>query len=715
MTSEITLYRADITPEMNYGFDDIEVFLASKSQYVIPRFQYVKNGLDISIKIEMPQDSINYRTYDYVKIKNDFEAPVYYFITNQTWRSEYTGELTLSIDSINTFTDFWTVKMTNKTKVIREHKDRFVKIDNKIFKKVDRESEGIAGINLIRKSNTRLEDDNPNVRGHWYLAYQSSISGESESGIQCSLVPLREDIVVGRNELDNAVWSVKVSSMAYDTVYFIDSSVCKSVTGAKGYNYKWTTAGQTGIMFWKVRATTGTKNVIYFRFIGYRSDDTIYSHWTTGEHKNTSETNELIFEDVSSYWYRTQSNLSPTFDIPSQNTITRSNFLATFTSTAYTPSPLAILDNINNWNKADSRLVKIIECPYCPADVTKQGSNYVPPSGFVQGSEDDLLRWTLYDTAQKFERANFITIDPSLQVFLPSNLDIHKNINYETKLLHSDFYTYKFNYDNFNVSIRYESIIDPTNIITVSYIQSNNISSKFLFDIKYLGDYEYISDYESMMVCTRNNELSIFNNEYLNYIKTGYNYDVKTKNRQVAQSWVNTGISVAGTVAAGVAGAATGNPFAVSSAVTMGASAVNSVANNIFNQVQAEQDLKQKLDVLANQSTSVSGADDLSLLNYYNNNALWLTTYEPTAKMKDTLFDLFYYCGYATNETKVPDLYTRRYFNYIQCEADFDYEAGNTLFKYIDDIKARLYNGVTLFHRYDDMHQEKENWETWIA
>lgn len=40
-------------------------------------------------------------------------------------------------------------------------------------------------------------------------------------------------------------------------------------------------------------------------------------------------------------------------------------------------------------------------------------------------------------------------------------------------------------------------------------------------------------DFENYMIVNRNNEESIFNNEYLNYVNNGYNYDKKARRLDV--------------------------------------------------------------------------------------------------------------------------------------------------------------------------------------
>lgn len=112
--------------------------------------------------------------------------------------------------------------------------------------------------------------------------------------------------------------------------------------------------------------------------------------------------------------------------------------------------------------------------------------------------------------------------------------------------------------------------------------------------------------------------------------------------------------------------------------------------------VQSEMAIKQKADELRAQASSVSGADDLNLMNWYGGNKAHLVKYEPTELSKSALNDLFYYCGYAHNEQEKPDLHTRYWFDYVQCEPDF--EECDVLKSYLDELRARWSLGVTVFH-----------------
>lgn len=79
--------------------------------------------------------------------------------------------------------------------------------------------------------------------------------------------------------------------------------------------------------------------------------------------------------------------------------------------------------------------------------------------------------------------------------------------------------------------------------------------------------------------------------------------------------------------------------------------------------------------------------------------------------MKESLYDLFRFTGYATNVQKLPDLNSRCRYNFVQCEAKFLNEDEDVLKPYVDDIKSRYSTGVTVYHNVDFTWDWDQNYE----
>ena len=86
--------------------------------------------------------------------------------------------------------------------------------------------------------------------------------------------------------------------------------------------------------------------------------------------------------------------------------------------------------------------------------------------------------------------------------------------------------------------------------------------------------------------------------------------------------------------------------------------------------------------------------------------------YEPRDEIKTVINNLFFYCGYATNEQKVPAVDSRIRFNFCQAEIEFKQYAFNE--EIAEDIKNKWAEGITFLHKLGsawDFDQKYENWE----
>ena len=241
---------------------------------------------------------------------------------------------------------------------------------------------------------------------------------------------------------------------------------------------------------------------------------------------------------------------------------------------------------------------------------------------------------------------------------------------------------------------------------------TSTINSKMLFAFPQYdcGDMQ-LEDYNTIVSASRNNEMTLFNYPYINYIRGGYNYDIKNKNRSNFLSFLGVGMSGLGTLASFM----TGGALTPMMAVGFGTSMANAIGGAMGREEQLEARLKQ----LELQSASVRGSDDVDLYTYYSNNRAKLVHYGVDDITRNKLFDLFYYYGYIANYYGIPQLKTRQKFNYIEADIDFINTSGKISGEMKDDIIARYATGLTFIHVYLksgvkkwDVEQVYENWET---
>ncbi len=386
-----------------------------------------------------------------------------------------------------------------------------------------------------------------------------------------------------------------------------------------------------------------------------------------------------------------------------------------------------LVEDDNYINRLDSKIVKLITLPYCPIKIKQVTFNneinvYQYDNNEVSYNSTD-FSLQLVNLNIKFKNEIISNIDdPTKELIIKNdfttlNEDL-RNDNLESKIYHSDFYYKKFVYDSFSFTYQYELMNFEKSINTYfefDFIMSSSINSRFMFYFKnYHVDSYAVDDYNNYLIVARNNERTLYNSAYINYIKTGFNFDVKNKNTQNFMNWGSFALSLGATIATVASTIATSGataPLLIGAAT----STVGTFTNAINSTIQSERNFEQKQEQLKAQSTNVINSDDFDLLNEYNKNSLLMMTYKVSERVRKLLLDLFYYYGYKCNEIKMPDLNTRKYFNFIQCEADIKEYQSILIKEEYYNLLVELYNkGVTLFHNYNghyDIDQVKDNTE----
>ena len=373
-------------------------------------------------------------------------------------------------------------------------------------------------------------------------------------------------------------------------------------------------------------------------------------------------------------------------------------------------------------NKTDTKIIKIIDLPYAPFEPKYDNSNYLLlPAEYTYSPSKNLFE--LSDISTPLSR----TFLDNQEINIFNNLYVESEIlyiantnsrddNLESKIYHSDYYAPKFVYDSFNLSFQLE-LMNTENLdmslsqyLQVTYVISKNITSKFLFMFPQYTLKNSQSDYDGVVVVSRNNEEVVYNSQYLNYLRTGYNYDLKAKNRNILTAGLSLGLNALTT---GL-GFATGNPFAIASGMSGIAKSTISYAKGIADQ---EQSMAEKMDTLQRQAVSVSNADDVELLEAYSENKAKICYYQVSDVMKQAMLDVFYYTGYITNERKIPVVNTRLWFNYLECDLVLLTPHQNMYEDWLDAYKQKFAQGVTFFHKVGtkwNLEQNLENYETWL-
>lgn len=389
-----------------------------------------------------------------------------------------------------------------------------------------------------------------------------------------------------------------------------------------------------------------------------------------------------------------------------------------------------VVDGINQVDRTDPKLIKIIKLPYCPADVVIGEDGYLRFSdGYNYDINEKMLKVNRLSTT--FSR--ILDIDLPLTAWsnafaeydysLIVKTDREKSYEMETKLFHSDYYLPKIIYDSYTFVFQLELMTNrPNDRWQIQFNVSNTINSRFMFTfLDYVCENNEVRDYNNIMYVARNNDCVIFNQQYINYIRSSYNYDKKSL--ELLKEKIDTGFNfdlakgATSSFFGGVSDIMKQNYMGMYSRLAnFGISIGETVVMNNYAKIEAEMQLEAKKVQLQNQSTGVMDANDVDLLNVYSRNKLALKFYEVSPRMKRALFNLFYYCGYICEEQGIPDTTSRLRFNFVQAEIVF-VKTPNLPQEMIAQLKDLYKLGITFLHAYNgqiDYDQKYENWEVSI-
>ena len=767
-TSVVKLYKNDIlTPGRNAMYAASETasgfstWLSNSLQRTITDFQYVKHGLNISIKIDANQVIINKDIpdypYNYVSITNsDDGRTFYYFIMDIEWVSQNTVRFILSIDSVATFWD--DLDFNEKTTILREHKDRFYQKDTidagaTLIRKIDEEPEGINPIQ-VKQSELTITDANIDNLS-WYLIYKTEqdASKLNENPVKCYLCA-SEDLKIDQATGDT---SITLGNLNKNYTYFFldtenntNSGFSVTTTSTNTFTLDEVSGGSTAKVL--VIRYDNTEAKWFVGSLFYDNNDV----YTKNKRILYADSVVLTFINglTQGYYYTVNKYITDYYEY---------RYLATISNRYLTgTSGDVYIRSIKTLDKTDTTIMKIINTPYCPINMTKTNNIWSFPNTWEYSREQQYLR--LKDLDSEFLRSiRTLTLpNTTYKITDTTKLTGLRNNDLESKIYHSDITSLSFIYDSFLKSYRREACItnDEEPVVEIKFKQSNNIISNMLFDFTPGANQEYkqIEAFENILPCTRNNEVTIYSSDYLNYMRTGYNFDKKANSLSLTQNIINSAVGLVGTgISAGLqlGNITKGNLIATDKALSeqfgsdylktgkaddyilqtyknvkytsginsiatnqmlgLGINAAQAVTNTVFQALQQANSLKAKQANLAIQKASVSGSDDLNLMKYYSGNKLVMYEFGPTGVIKNNICDIFYYTGYAVNKQEMPNMFSRSNFNFIQCDPIFTTASTNKFIKpYLEDIKLRFNLGVTVYHNADDFDQVKENLEVWL-
>ena len=557
----------------------------------------------------------------------------------------------------------------------------------------------------------------------WYLLYrnQNDPTDSLVNPVDCFLIP-SENINVDSGYIENG--RLVPSFIEEGKFYYFPIGTAETpisnYTLSNGVSF---TQASNESRWLCITKTNGKLNVVYIR------------NWTTycyvaGEYNNI----EYIDVATTPVSYR----LGTSFITTNYNNF--SNNLNNLPVYSFSNSgTYNTLDTIDELDRTDAKNIKLIKLPYVPYNFSFTGTTMK----IVDDDKWELVQLTqsgggviyvlkLKDITTKLNseiNSSYLGEHPlrnlyrnNLTTLNPQNTTLRSadtTFNNESKLFNSEFYRPTYVYDSFQYVVQLEKcemsyyIANGVTSFYIDFDVTRTINSKFMFTFKTLSLRNATENYAKYMPIARNNEEVLYNVPYINYIRTGYNYDIKNRNLSNLSNVVGLGLSTAGMVASFVVPSA---PLKALGIVTSLLSMAMSVKNTISSAMSNQMSIDRKLQETKMQTASVSGSDDVDLMSVYAENRLKYLVYEPTAIMKNMLYNLFFFAGYNSQRMGLPNHNTRLNFDYLECDAIIE-KTANIPDDCLSELINSFKNGVTYIHKTTrttdkwDFEQKYENWE----
>lgn len=744
MKMSLTLYSDPV------GVADIERFAFTPfpgqiDDYLTERIAFSSVDIDPlipeqSIRVDMGENDgmVNYAIAEYRVLTDEFPKQKmdkypprwFYYVTSiERKRSSSVCVIHLKLDGVTTLFDAKATNINNLfTKqcfVKREHRDRFLYPSSGAYTtlqyNIDKIHENIPV--TMKKARVLALDNDSSMKPlmKWYIVYKSK---KSWSGSDASSSNSIETFFLPHDRL-------KVSSSSSSgTGTLVSWATIADCRFSSGMYYtvseEWSPGFSFGISSGAYSNADYCMVTVYLEIVGTDLNFTIYAYKGAPNAITDVVVNQYTVHNpnvtyasfIQLSYFRALAQLTTDPSVISQGGKLEINAGTT---------TVAEVDSIgfSDLDRTDPLLVKIIEAPYCPAEIRYNAGNYsLENCTFDEATKmfkpTSTTKWRQLLRNDGNDTLNIVTSIPTYEDVSAISVDDEFS-GFDPKLLHSDFYALKVVYDTFAVSVELENSVVTANAsiigttarqIRATWHFSPDINSVFLLSAVCRDDAsDYLKsktqDFGQFAVVDRNNEKPLFTNAYLNYMRIGYNYDQKSK---ALQNWA----AIAGVVASAagtVVGMATGQAPVTAMSI---ASLISSASGLGFGVASREVSMQAKLAELKSQGTSVAGVSDVAILDQYCPQARFIE-YRPDPEVISSLAGLFHLYGYATGCFKKPDVMSRSLWNYLEADVVLDQSAVKGIPQQVAARAIEQFrNGVTIMHSdHDilDMTQHYENWE----
>ena len=624
--------------------------------------------------------------------------------------------------------------LSGRTRVTREHKDRFAlsKTGKSYLPVIDRFPEGISG-NFHRTSKETLEID-----GLDWTAFYFADGTDPDSPIASYLVPsesMSQKVTkagaktLGIADIPGGVslyFAMPEASDLYVTLWGLvpPSHEAEQLVGI--------TLGEEGVIDGRACVVMGARI-----WTGRKSSDDAPFLTETHLYKLWYDKNGIFVKEEQAGTganYVTEIHAARCARVFSSATAWPTSLPAILRLkplTAFFQKDVYAVDQLvaeSSIERTSLGLKKAICLPYRPFD---RVDGYLPDGAVVVAGKVLLANPTESTIEWIPSRSNRSFVLPKMDAKPTETADGRATAGrLEPKVYSSEFRFAKIVYDSFSIVLKGEESYFNTNLsetgndkVVFKFFASPSMVSEFDLTLYSWPGYsaeEFIlspvwsEDYPLHLIINRNNETPVFTSAYLDYLRTGYNYDLKSQAVQlgmqglgIAISAINAGVGIAATFATGGLAA----PYAVSAATGF----ASSIATIGKTAAENERGNAQRLKELQSQGASVAGNSDFAVSRRYTKNRASIESYAIEPRLIASARAFFYLKGYATDEIKAPNCHTRAHFDFVECDPVFQPEALSLFPKWMLDLVADdLRQGVTVMHPWDgdyDIEQKSSNYE----
>lgn len=551
----IEFFKTPLDKLQNYRIDNIYTYLEDECTFVlrVDDFQYQRILLNISFKLDLPQEQATNPKFNYFVIIQD-NRKYFYFIDSLEQVARKTVRVSGSLDTINSFWD--DLKWSSRTLITREHVDRFKKVGGKIIRVIDKWDE------KLDPAKTRIQYQAEIAQkfqpgNNWYLIWLSSSEVTPDKQSSLPIIPCfcSDQDFTYENQKTYTATSWAFSNAPNGLDLFLSESACGEKTTVSGVGIVLTKIGDQDSEGNVVRAFLVKKDStsIHIWKMIYKGDTYPYAFVKKEEITNNNAVPSSSSISGACEYLNQAPNADDYYDaLTSLDIIDQ---LETHVAVQIGTIPAKVCKGINSLDRTSTKIIKINQLPYAPATYNDTLGTW-NDCAFVPGM--NLLRRT--NLFRKLGSKINMDIKPVLEDIFELGISAvdtsaKASIGTESKLFASEFYDLGFVYLDSKRPYALEfwdyNPAKTTDFVTIDI----TYSQYFTNDIRFVfgtDDYPIRGWHENWLVSTPNNEVPQFNSSWVDYLRTGYNFDTYMTKRQNALSAINGALSLVGV---GVAGA----------------------------------------------------------------------------------------------------------------------------------------------------------------